>query len=378
MPVLYPYQADRILPQRVTAQVRSVLALIALSILLVQLGGCSTGYYWQAATGQLRLVNGREPIDELLDQPDIAPELRARLVLSQVAVKFAHEELLLPDNGSYASYYDSKQPYIVWNVFAAPEFSLEPRSWCFLVAGCVTYRGYFDVGKADKYAAKLAARGNDVYVGGVRAYSTLGRFKDPVLNTMLPMSERAFAGLLFHELAHQRLYVKDDTAFNEGFAGSVEQIGLQRWQVAGHDEGAVPSDSRGVEMREYQRQQVMVLLGQTRTQLESLYAGELPEREIRPAKAAILTVAGDAYLRLVADWRAAGLQERPYETMILRGLNNASLSAVAVYEDYVPAFMRLYRDCTETLSCFYAKAEELAEREPEARSAALERLLASG
>lgn len=354
--------------------------LIASSLLLMQLGGCSAGYYWQAAEGQLRVVNGREPIDELLARPEVPPDLRARLRLSQAAVKFAHEELLLPDNGSYASYYDSRQPYIVWNVFAAPEFSLEARDWCFPVAGCVSYRGYFDEGKANKYAAKLAARGDDVYVGGVMAYSTLGRFKDPVLNTMLPMSEQAFAGLLFHELAHQRLYVKDDTAFNEGFASSVEQIGLQRWRAAGyypgHNEADHSNSALGVETREYQRQQVMALLAQTRTQLEGLYAEGLSDREMRPAKAAILTVAGDAYLRLVAEWRAAGLRERPYETMILRGLNNASLSAVAAYEDYVPAFMRLYRDCDESLTCFYAQAEELAELEQEARAAALEKLLA--
>jgi predicted aminopeptidase len=345
--------------------------IVCLFVLILQLAGCSASYYWQATKGQMRVVNGREPVDKLLAQPDLSAELKERLLLSQVALQFAHQELKLPDNGSYTSYYDTEHPYIVWNVFAAPEFSLEPRTWCFLVAGCVAYRGYFDPDKAHNYAAKLAADGSDVYVGGVAAYSTLGRFKDPLLNTMLPLADSEFIGLLFHELAHQLLYIKDDSAFNEGFATAVEQIGLARWR----QDHYLPLDSADSPSMTLQRQQVSKLFAETRDRLEALYAEDIPAKQKRPAKAAILTALGDAYFELVAKWSAAGWQSRPYEALILQGVNNASLGAIATYADFVPAFMRAYLSCAESLECFYAQSRELGALDADERAVAMQNLL---
>jgi predicted aminopeptidase len=335
------------------------------------MAGCSAGYYWQAAAGQMRIVNGREPVDSLLAQPDLSPELRARLLLSQDVLLFAHEELKLPDNGSYKSYYDTGHPYIVWNVFAAPEFALQSQTWCFPVAGCVSYRGYFDPDKANNYAAKLAAKGNDVYVGGVAAYSTLGRFKDPLLNTMLPLTDSHFIGLLFHELAHQRLYIKGDSAFNEGFASAVEQLGIERWQAIHHL--SVGSDDSQIII--LQQQQVMELFAAAQLKLEELYASDMPVQEKRTAKAAILTALSDEYFQLATQWQSAGWLTRPYEGLILQGLNNASLGAIATYTDYVPAFRALYQDCAESLECFYTMSEQLGALDADAREAELQGLL---
>jgi predicted aminopeptidase len=331
---------------------RAICKCVLAGLLLLQLAGCSAGYYWQAAEGQLRIINGREDIDTLLEDPALAPDLRARLKLTGAALDFAHGDLLLPDNGSYRSYFDTGSDYVVWNVFAAPEFSLEPLNWCFPVAGCVSYRGYFDALNAEKFAAKLEVKGNDIFVAGVPAYSTLGRFKDPVLNTMLAMSAEGYVGLLFHELAHQRIYVQDDSAFNEGFAAAVERIGLARWQPAG---GAVSA------LHEQQRRQVLELLKTARKQLDAVYAGNMTAGEMRAAKAAILTTVSEDYRTAAVGWQAAGSGYRPYGRMIMRGLNNASLSAVATYADYAPAFVRIYRECTESISCFYERVEQLAD-----------------
>jgi predicted aminopeptidase len=357
----------------VRSYMRIALNVVCLFVLTLQLAGCSAGYYWQAASGQMQMVKGREPVEKLLAQPDLPPKLEDRLALSQAVLQFAHQELKLPDNGSYTSYYDTGNPYIVWNVFAAPEFSLQPQTWCFMVAGCVSYRGYFDPDKANNYAAKLAADGSDVYVGGVAAYSTLGRFKDPLLNTMLGLSDSEFIGLLFHELAHQLLYIKDDSAFNEGFATAVEQIGVARWR----NEHYLPIDPADSQMRALQRQQVSELFAETRQRLEALYTEDIADKQKRPAKAAILTALGDAYFELVAQWQTAGWQSRPYEMLILQGLNNASLGALATYADYVPAFRQVYLNCAESLECFYAQSEQLGALDADEREAALQSLLLS-
>jgi predicted aminopeptidase len=340
------------LNQEVKLTLRPLLMRVLTALLMLQLAGCSVGYYWQAARGQMRIVNGREDIDVLLEDASVQPELRARLELSAAALDFAHGELELPDNGSYRSYYDTGSDYVVWNVFAAPEFSLEPLNWCFPVAGCVSYRGYFAADKARKYADKLAAKGNDIYVAGVPAYSTLGRFEDPVLNTMLEMSDEQFAGLLFHELAHQRLYAQDDTAFNEGFAAAVEQIGLTRWRPA--------ADIAAEDKYRQQLETVVELLKETRERLDSLYVENQVAAEMRAAKAAIISAATNEYRLLVVEWQLAGLGYRPYEHMMKHGLNNASLSALATYANYLPAFMAIYSDCQKVMSCFYGRAEELA------------------
>src|ERR1700730_16357908 len=193
------------------------------------LSGCGTRYLMQAASGQWQVLRQRVPIDTLLADPRTPPALRAHLEEVRGAREFASRELGLPDNGSYRSYADIGRPYVVWNVVAAPEFSVRPKRWCFPIAGCVAYRGYFREQRAREFAASLAVRGFDVSVDGVPAYSTLGKFADPVLSSMLRYGDDELAPTIFHELAHQLLYVRDDSEFNEAFATTVEGAGLERW-----------------------------------------------------------------------------------------------------------------------------------------------------
>jgi predicted aminopeptidase len=341
-----------------------------LPLLLAQLTGCAVGYYWQAGTGQMRITRGQETVGKLLDEAELTAEERRRLEISQEALTFAHEVMLLPDNGSYRKYYDTGQPYVVWNVFAAPEFSLEPQTWCFPVAGCIAYRGYFKEANAREYADKLGAKGADVFVGGVTAYSTLGRLKDPLLNTMLAMAEEDFVGLLFHELAHQLVYVKDDSAFNEGFATAVEREGIRRWQVG----RAAPVQSQR-RSTSGQRLQVLELLRGVRGQLTELYAVDLDDAAKHSEKARILTGLGAEYQHLVAAWQAEGLDGRPYSAMFAKGFNNASLSAIATYDDYVPAFEMVLRNCDYDIECFYSHAGDIGELASEQRSAKMQELL---
>lgn len=244
------------------------------------LNGCaSLSYYGQLAQGQLRLLNARVPVAEVVADPARDPTLRAHLAQSQKARAFASEQLHLPDNQSYRLYADIGRPFVVWNVFATPEFSLSPQNHCFPIAGCVAYRGYYSQSGARGEAALLAQQGLDVSIGGVEAYSTLGWFNDPILSSMLGWGDERLATLIFHELAHQRVYVKDDTSFNESFASFVEQEGTRQWRSA---RGLAPAgDAQG-----RQREQFIALVLDSRARLERLYASPLSAKAMRQGKAA--------------------------------------------------------------------------------------------
>jgi predicted aminopeptidase len=283
--------------------------------------------------------------------------------------------MMLPDNGSYRSFYDTGRPFVIWNVFAAPEFSLAPRTWCYPVAGCIAYRGYFSEKRARRYAARLEQRGSDVFVGGVRAYSTLGRFRDPLLNTMVPLTEIDFAGLIFHELAHQLLYVQDHSAFNEAFATAVEREGLRRWAAA---RGLTAPDRTAYDRR---REQVRLLLRGVRAQLGAVYSSDVGDERKRIRKQAILAQLKADYGELEAVWRAgADAREQlrlPYAGLVRAGMNNASLAAVATYDNYVPAFERLLvAACGRDLACFYDAVRVMARMSRPAREARMAGILA--
>jgi predicted aminopeptidase len=332
------------------------------------LGGCGAGYYWQASMGHLELMRQRRPVDEVMADPRTAEEVRAKLRTGQRAVDFAHDRLGLPDNGSYRVYADTGRPFVVWNVVAAPEFSLEPRTWCFPIAGCVSYRGYFAELRARKFADGLAEHGDDVFVGGVAAYSTLGRFADPLLNTMIGYVDYQLAGLIFHELAHQLVYVKDDSKFNEGFASFVEREGLRRWLES---QDARDGLSR-YRLTLARRAEAQALLVATRRELNRLYASEISGGEMRTRKAAILAELRDRYRELRANW-----QEPPHFDHWFEGeLNNARLVSFATYDEYVPAFAVLLRDAGGELAGFYAGVEALAALETDERTARMDALLA--
>ena len=309
----------------------------------------SACYYVQAARGQYDVLSRSEPIDELLAAGDTPGELARRLELVQAARQFAVDELLLPDNDSYRGYADLERDYVVWNVFAAPEFSLEPKTWCFPVAGCVAYRGYFDEGDARRRAGRLRDQGFDVAVAGVPAYSTLGRFDDPVLNTMMRWDDADLVATLFHELAHQVLYVKNDTAFNESFATAVADIGLERWLLSAGE----PGQLEAYRDRRKLRGQIIGLIREARADLEAVYASALHETAMRREKEQRLR-------RLSAELNAmlaAAGRDSPGWTG--DELNNARLASIGLYQLDLARFRELYEDCERDLQCFYERAEEL-------------------
>lgn len=316
--------------------------------------GCGAGYLLQAAQGQMQLLQKRRPIQQVLASPDTDSVTRQRLTEVLGARDFASRELGLPDNKSYRSYADLGRPYVVWNVVAAPEFSVTPRSWCFPFVGCLAYRGYFKEQAAQKYAAQLAAQGEDVLVGGVTAYSTLGHFSDPVLNTMLGYGDLQLAGTLFHELAHQLIYVKDDSVFNESFAMTVEREGLKRWLAAQGRE----AELAGYLRRREQQRSVVEKLAAGRQQLTQLYGEKIPADEMRQRKRALLDELGQSVLELE---RAGGFVSG-YSSWAKSGFNNAHLAAVGTYFDCIPGFEQLLQEQQGSLPDFYAAVRRLGQR----------------
>ena len=301
---------------------------LALSALV--LSGCETlAYYGQAAGGHLALMARARPVVEV----DADPALRERLKTAVAIRDFASRELQLPDNGSYRSYADLGRPYAVWTVVAAPEFSLEPLQSCFLFAGCVSYRGYYDRAAAERYATELRAAGNDVVVYGVPAYSTLGWFDDPLLSTFIGYPDADLARLIFHELAHRLLYVKNDTTFNESFAVAVERAGLRRW-LAAQGREAAPARSPAPQIAE------------VRARLEALYRTRLAPQAMRERKRAELEA-----LRPVMARMPAFEGQEP---------SNAFVASYATYTELLPAFERLLAEAKGDLPAFYALARQFA------------------
>lgn len=328
--------------------------LAACVALLALLQGCGTTYVLQAARGQWAVMSQRRPIEQVIADERTAPELRTRLAAAREIRAFAAVALALPDNGSYRSFVSLDRPYVVWNVVAAPEFSVEPERWCFPLVGCLTYRGYFREGAARAFAARLARQGRDVFVGGVAAYSTLGRFADPVLSSMLGRGEHEFAAALFHELAHQVLYVPGDTTFNEAFAVTVEQEGLRRWLGM---QGRA-TDLARILGRRARQQEAVALFARRRGELAALYGQLLSPEQMRARKAAILAALGQ-------DLRA--LEQRygeriGYLSWFEQGINNAHLASVATYFDCVPAFERLLAGQGGDLPKFYTEVRRLGGR----------------
>ena len=321
-------------------------------------------YYWQGAAGQWDLLSRSEPIPEVIGRSDTA--LAARLARIREIRQFATRELGLPDNGSYTRYTDLGRPYVSWNVFATPELSLAPRQWCFPIAGCVNYRGYFREADARGESSRLKAEGDDVYIGGVPAYSTLGWFDDPVLSSFVAWPETDVARLIFHELAHQLIYVKNDTTFNESFAVAVEEAGLARWLAMRHDSQLEKLAARGERMRTIFRD----LVRTTRDKLEEIYASKASDADKRRAKGEIIAAMKSAYEKAKAN--DPGLSG--YDRWFAQQPNNAALAAVGLYTDRVPAFRELLRESNDDLPTFYARVRDMAARPRPERDAMLEDL----
>jgi len=317
------------------------------------LTGCGNlGYYLQSVQGQFGIWQREVPVERLLEDSALDPALKAQIERALRIRDYATRELGLPDNRSYRSYADLARPFVVWNVFAADEFSVEPKQWCFPFAGCVNYKGYFSEAEARGLAQQLAAEGHDVYVGGVPAYSTIGWFADPLLNTFIRYPEPELARLLFHELAHQVVYVKDDTVFNESFATVVEQAGVARWLA---DHGSTTDRERFAQLQRF-RTDFRRLVVEARSALAKIYAGEAGVEEKRRRKAEIFAGLRRAYEAQRLEWGGfAG-----YDRWFAQPLGNAHLASVAIYTQQVPAFEALLAQQGGDLSRFYAAVRELA------------------
>ncbi len=332
--------------------------LLILLLLSAPLTGC---YYMQAASGQWEVMRKRERIDAIVEDPDTEPELASRLRLLSDARDFSIDVLGLPDNKSYRTYTELERDYVVWNVFAAPEFSLEPKVWCFPVAGCVSYRGYFSRDDAQEKAEQLRNKGFDVAVGGVAAYSTLGKFSDPILSTMMRWDDVDLIAVLFHELAHQVVYVKDDSAFNESFATAVEEISMQLWFESRGELEKMDDYLKAIETQ----RSLTALVEAARKALRAVYESDIEIEYKRILKRERLkTLAEDITAELAHSGKeAAG--------WLSGELNNARLISTTLYEGKLPSFRALYSWCERDLDCFYAEARKLADLRFEDREAAL-------
>jgi predicted aminopeptidase len=330
------------------------------------LASCTTlNYYGQAAQGQLSLLSDARPIDAWMADPATTPRLRVRLETARQIRRYAVQELGLPDNDSYKNYAALKQPYVLWNVVATPELSLKPNQWCFPVAGCVNYRGYYNKADAQAYAAQLRAEGNDVEVGGVTAYSTLGWFNDPLISTFINYPDAELARLIFHELAHQVVYVAGDSQFNESFASAVEEAGVERWMARFGNDTMRAGYARYLE----RKRDFLSLLLRIRGELAANYQSDASVVEKRAVKARLFQQLKDEYQGLKTRWGGyAG-----YDKFFAEPLSNAHLASVATYNDFVPAFRELLKK-DAGLPRFYADVRALAELDRDARHAQLARL----
>ncbi|WP_263081700.1 aminopeptidase [Endozoicomonas sp. Mp262] len=327
------------------------------------LSSCSSvKYYAQAVYGQLDLLAKRKPVSALLRSDDLDPGLRRQLLLSEQLLLFAEKELLLPTGKNYRAYADLKRPYVVWNLFAAPEFSIKPKHWCYPVIGCASYRGFFDKDQALKLARQLGKEGYDIYMGGVKAYSTLGWFNDPLLNTFIYYGDTGLARLIFHELAHKKLYVSGDTDFNESFATVVELEGTRQW---------LRSQGRAGELVENPViEKTVALIASARLRLKTLYNQSISDEQKRRQKQMVIDSLRADYKRLTFGLK----KPQPFDYWMEAPINNAKLSSISSYHRWVPHFSQLF-NVSADWNIFFNKAGALAKMESTQRKRELERIL---
>lgn len=328
--------------------VRRTLHLITVLGLVCLLGACqSLSYYSQSVVGHSKLMLARTPVDKAL--ASAKPKIASKLRLSKELKAFASSQLGLPDNNSYTTYVALQRDYPVWVVVAAPEFSLEAKQWCYLVVGCAAYRGYFSQSAAQRHAKKLRSQGWETYVSGASAYSTLGWFSDPLLPSMMHGSDASFAEVLFHELAHQRLYVNDRSGFNEAFATVVGEQGAQLW-LEQNRASALPLYRANLQAR----RDFTELVQQFKRQLEGLYSSAIPEDAKRQAKQALFDQFKVDYRVLKTErWENRAY----YDHWLLTPLNNARLASFSTYHELQPKLETLFKECGADFSRFYRHLE---------------------
>jgi len=333
--------------------------------LLWFLSACSSlSYYKQAIEGQVELLQKRRPLIEVIEDTNVDAVVRERLQLVQQARSYAVNELMLPDNDSYKDYADLGRPYVMWSVFVTPAYSLKPIQWCYPLLGCIGYKSYFSKGQAQLFADSMRAKDNDVYIAGVPAYSTLGWFDDPVINTMMHWQDYDLVGTLFHELAHQKFYVKNETVFNESLAKTIEQVGLQRWMQL---QKQTNQYEQYLLEAEREKAFIQLVLG-TRHELEDLYQTSISRQEMFLGKMKIFRSMRSAYLQLRQQWGG----HDSYDHWVLSGVNNAKVQSIATYYDYVPAFENILIEQGGDLNKFYSIIDGLIEKTIEDRRTYLE------
>jgi predicted aminopeptidase len=336
--------------------------ILFVALILGALSGCALPYYWQAVGGQIDLMRRRIPIETAIEDPANDQATRSRLETVLELREFASNVLELPDNGSYSTFVNLGRDYVVWNVIAAEKLSVDPIQWCFPVAGCVSYRGYFDREDAERFEQQMSAEGYDTYSGGSGAYSTLGYFADPVLNTMIAGSDFDLARILFHELAHQRIYIKGDSELSEAFASAVEENGVERWLISRGDEvGLLQYRERRARARQFE-----VLVASQRTRLQALYASGESEAYLLQAKVDAYAAMERDYLELKRLWGGRG----DYDGWFVGSMNNARLAAVSTYRQWLPGLS--WRIEQIGLSAFFDEVEALEETSEDARRGTLE------
>ncbi|MCG6891608.1 MAG: aminopeptidase [Gammaproteobacteria bacterium] len=333
--------------------------------LLFLLGGCADiGYYWHSASGHLELMSQRSDIGELLADNNLDSNLRARLLLVQDIRRFSIDRLHLPANGSYSSYVALQQPYVIQNLFAAPEFSTRLHQWCYPVIGCASYRGYFDATRLRDFVEDLQSRGLEVHVGRVPAYSTLGWFDDPVLSSFIDWPDYRLAGLLFHELTHQQIYLDDDTTFNESLASAVQQVGTLLWLQANNQIEEQNEFRRWLAYRD----ETITLIAATRSELGAVYASDITDAEKRVRKARQFQQARDEHDQIAARHGIEG----GFKPWFADGLNNAKIGSIAAYNSRLNAFIGILNAHAVDFSSFYRYVGHLAELKQATRERCLD------
>jgi predicted aminopeptidase len=346
---------------------KKVTTLLLLCAGALVFPGCQIGYYSQAVRGQLQMWSGQKPMLELVEKAETPDKLKEKFELIFELRRYAEKELGLATEGHYLNYVDLHRSNVVWNVYAAPELSLESKRWWYPVVGSLSYRGYFSEVAAEKYAAKLRKKDYDVYVGGVDAYSTLGWFKDPVLNTFIDSSNRRLASLIFHELAHQRLFASGDTEFNEAFATAVGEEGLRRWLESRNDAAGLEKYRAEVE-----RKGVFIkLIQSTREELLRVYEGPGDVASKRQRKEVVINGLRQRYQELKKEWNGYD----GYDEWFEGPLNNAQLNTISTYYNLVPAFHRLMQQNGGDFEKFYKAAEKFTRLSKEERHRQLQQLL---
>lgn len=334
-------------------RISRTLRLVMIVSQIFWLSACANlPYYAQAVDGHFEVLRRSQPIHTIIANPNTDQKLKHSLTKVVKLREFASRELKLPDNMSYTSYADLERPYVVWNVFASPELSLKLKAWCFVQIGCVNYRGFFSQAKAEQYAEELRNEGYDVYVGGVRAYSTLGWFSDPVLNTFISYSEMSLARLIFHEMAHQVVYVPGDSVFNESFATAVEHEGVKRW----FESNGTALEQAVLTARQEREAIFTELVLRHRKRLQELFNSDLSDTEKRTQKALIFEALREEFVRLKTE----KAEFSSYDQWFAQHLNNALLATVSIYTQLLPAFQAILMQHNKDMERFFDVVTEIS------------------